>query len=70
MIKGQKVGIGSSFKYLEAVVLDDGSKPEILSRIAQATEVPTNLRPIWRDNNISHGSDVKLLRSLVISVFL
>ena len=28
------------------------------------------LKPIWRDNNISLGSKVKLMRSLVISIFL
>ena len=53
-----------------AVVSDDGSKLEILSRIAQATAAVKNLKPIWRDNNISLGSKVKLMRSLVISIFL
>ena len=28
------------------------------------------LKPIWRDNNIPLGSKVKLMRSLVISIFL
>ena len=69
-VKGQKLGTVTSFKYLGAVVSDDGSKPEILSRIAQATAVLTKLKPIWRDNNISLGSKVKLMLSLVISVFL
>ena len=36
-VKGQMQGTVTSFKYLWAVVLDDGSKSEILSRIAQAT---------------------------------
>ena len=69
-VKGQKLGTVSSFKYLGAVVSDDGSKPEVLSRIAQATAALTKLKPIWRDNNISLGSKVKLMRSLVISIFL
>ena len=69
-VKGQKLGTVTSFKYLEAVVSDDGSKPEVLSRIAQATAALTKLKPIWRDNNISLGSKVKLMRSLVISIFL
>ena len=43
----------TSDKYLGAVVSDDGSEPEILSRIAQATAALTKLKPIWRDNNIS-----------------
>ena len=60
----------NSAKYLGAVVSDDGSKPEVLSRIAQATAALTNLKPIRRDNNISLGSKVKLMRSLVIAIFL
>ena len=69
-VKGQKLGTVTSFKYLGAVVSDDGSKPEVLSRIAQASAALTKLKPIWRDNNISLGSKVKLMRSLVISIFL
>ena len=30
----------------------------------------TKLTPIWRDNNISLGSKVKLMHFLVISIFL
>ena len=69
-VKGQKLGTVTSFKYLGADVSDDGSKPEVLSRIAQTTAALTKLKSIWRDNNISLGSKVKLMRSLVISVFL
>ena len=69
-VKGQVLDTVTSFKYLGAVVSDDGSKPEVLSRIAQATAALTKLKPIWRDNNISLGSKVKLMRSLVISIFL
>ena len=69
-VKGQKFDNITSFKYLGAVLSDDGSKPEVLSRIAQATAAVTKLKPIWRDNNISLGSKVKLMRSLVISVCL
>ena len=68
-VKGQQLGTVTSFKYLGAVVSDDGSKPEVLSRIAQATAALTKLKPVWRDNNISLGSKVKLMRSLVISIF-
>ena len=69
-VKGQVLGTVTSFKYLGAVVSDDGSKPEVLSRIAQATAALTKLKPIWRDNNITLGSKLKLMRSLVISIFL
>ena len=69
-VKRQKMGTVTSFKYLGAVVSDDGPKPKILSRITQATAALTKLEPIWRDNNISRGSKVKLMRSLFISIFL
>ena len=61
------MGTVTSFKYLGAVVSDDGSKPEVLSRIAQAIEALTKLKPIWRDNN---KSKVKLMHSLAISIFM
>ena len=44
-VKG-KLGTVTSFKQLGAVVSDDGSKPEVLSRIAQATAALTKLKPI------------------------
>ena len=71
-VKGQKLGTVTSLKYmyLGAVVSDDGSKLEVPSRIAQATAALTMLKPICRDNNISLGSKVKLMHSLVISIFL
>ena len=62
------MGTVTSFKYLGAVVSGDGSKPEVLSRIAQATAALTKLKPFWRDSN--KGSKVKLMRSLVNSIFL
>ena len=69
-VREQKLGTVTSFKYLGAVVSDDGSKPENLPRIAQATAALTKLKPIGRDNNISFGSEVKLMRTPVISIFL
>ena len=69
-VKEQKSGTVTSFTYLGAVVSDDGSKPEVLSRVAQAPAALTKLKPIWRDNNISLGSKMKLMRFLVISIFL
>ena len=38
-VKGQKLGTATSFEYLGAVVSDEGSKPEVPSRIAQAIVV-------------------------------
>ena len=39
-------------------------------RFCQATAALTKLKPNWRDNKISLGSKVKLLRYLVLSIFL
>ena len=58
-VKGQKLGTVTSFKYLGAVVSDEGSKSEVLSRIAHATTALTKLKPILKDNNISLGSKVR-----------
>ena len=63
-------GYCTSFMHLRAVVSVDGSKPEVLSRIAQPTAAFTKLKPIWSDKNISLGSKVKLMCSLVIPIFL
>ena len=69
-VKGQRLGTVTNFKYLGASVSDVESKPEVLSRTAQATAALTKLKPIWRDNNISLGSKVKLMSFLAISIFL
>ena len=68
-VKEEKLGTVTSFKYLGAVVSDDGSKPEILSRILLATAALTKMKPIWINNNISLGSKMKLMRSLGFSIF-
>ena len=56
--------------YLGSVITDEGSKPEILSRIAQATAALTRLKPVWNDRSISLSSKIRLMRSLVTSIFL
>ena len=50
-IKGnwQKLETIKWFKYLGSVITDEGSKPEILSRIAQSAAVLTGLKPVWND---------------------
>ena len=45
-VNGQKLETVTSFKYLGSVITDEGSKPEILSRIAQATAALTRLKPV------------------------
>ena len=66
-VKWQKLGTITSFKYLKLFQMM-APKLDILSRIAQATAALTKLKPIWRDNKISLGSKMKLMRFLVISI--
>ena len=67
---GKELEAVNSFKYLGSAVLDEGSRPEILSRVAQTTAVMTKLRPIWNDKNIMLSSKIRPMRSLVIAIFL
>ena len=52
-VNRQKLETVTSFKYLGSVISDEGSKPEILSRIAQMTAALTRLKPVWNDRSIS-----------------
>ena len=69
-INGQKLETVTSFKYLGSVTTDEGSKPEILSRIAQATAALSRLKPVWNNRSISLSSKIWLMHSLVTSIFL
>ena len=59
----------TSFKHLGSVITDEGSKPERLFRIAQTTAALTRLKPLSNDRNISLSSKLRLMRSLVTSIF-
>ena len=52
-VNGQKFETVTSFKYLGSVIIDEGPKPEILSRTAQTTAALTKLKPVWIDKSIS-----------------
>ena len=64
-MKGQRLEEVKNFKYLGAIISNEGSKSEILSRIVQATADVSRLKLIWRDKNISLVSKVKLMRTLI-----
>ena len=59
-----------NFKYLGAIISNEGSKPEILSRIVQTIAALSRLKIIWRDRDISLASKVKLMRTLILFTFL
>ena len=69
-VNGKKLETVTSFKYLSSVTTVEGSKPEILSRIAQTTAALTRLKPVWNDRSISVSSKIRMMRSLVTSIFL
>ena len=69
-VNGQKLETLTSFKYLGSVITDEGSTPEMLSRIAQTTAALTRMKPVWNDRSISLSSKIRLMRSLVTSIFL
>ncbi|WP_419593826.1 hypothetical protein, partial [Thiolapillus sp.] len=69
-VNGQKLETVTNFKYLGSVITDEGSKPEILCRIAQTTAALTRLKPVWTDKSISLSSKIRLMRSLVTSIVL
>ena len=69
-VNGQKLEVVTSFKYPGSVITDEGSKPERLSMIAQTTPALTGLKPVWIDKRISLSSKIRLMRSLVTSIFL
>ena len=69
-VNGQKLEMVTSFKYLGSVMTDEGSKPEILSRITQTAAALTKLKPVWYDKSIYLSSKIRLMRSPVTSIFL
>ena len=68
-IKGQRLEV-DNFKYFGTIISNEGSAPEILSRIARTTAALSRLKIKWRDKNISLASKIKLMRTLILSTFL
>ena len=58
-IDNKKLETGCTFKYLGAIVSNEGSKPEVLSRIALTTAAVTKLKVIWNDKNITISSEIR-----------
>ena len=69
-IKGQRLEGIENFKYLRAVISNEGSKLEILSRTAQTTAALSRRKKIWMDKNISLAPKVKLMRTRILSTFI
>ena len=52
-IDGQMLETVTSFKYLGSVITNKGSKPKVLSMIAQTTIALARMKPVWNDRSIS-----------------
>ncbi|GFN97081.1 endonuclease-reverse transcriptase [Plakobranchus ocellatus] len=63
-VNGQILESVTKFKYIGPIISDEGSKPEILSRIAQTTAALTKLKLIWNPKNIAISSKIRLLRGM------
>ena len=69
-VSGQELETVTQFKYLGAILNEEGSKTEVLARAAQTAATLAKLKPIWRDKNICLKSKLRLNHALVLSIFL
>ena len=69
-VKGYNLERVTNFKYLGAIVTDEGTKREVLTRIARATSALTKLQTVWKDRKITSKHKIQILRSTVTSTFL
>ena len=69
-IVNKKLETVRCFIYLGAIVSDEGSNPEVLSRLALTTAAVTKLEVIWNDKNIAISSKIRLMRSLAMPIYL
>ena len=59
-VSGQEFETVNQFKYLGAVLSEEGSKTEVLARAAQTTATPARQEPMRRDKHTSLSSKLKL----------
>ena len=68
-INNEPLKIVDSFKYLGAIIDDKGSNAEILARTGQRIAALSRLNVIWYDKTLKLKLKIRLLRSLVNSIF-
>ena len=51
-VNGQKLETITSFKYLGSVITDEGSNPEVFSRVVQTTAALTRLKSVRNDRTV------------------
>ena len=73
IINNEPLKVVDSFKYLGAIIDDKGSnttKAEILARTGQTIAALSRLNVIWYDKTLKLKLKIRLLQSLVNSMFL
>ena len=66
-VNSGKLDCVNRFKYLGAIIADEGRKPKILARTTAAL---AKLKIFWNGRNIVLSSKIRLMRSLVMYIFL
>ena len=69
-VSGQQLETANQFKYLEAILSEDGSKTEVLARAAQTAAAPAKLKSMRKDKNISLSTKLKRLHACISPVNL
>ena len=69
-INNEPLKVVDSFKYLGAIIDDKGSKAEILARTGHTIAALSRLNVIWYDKTLKLKLKIRLLQSLVNSIFL
>ena len=69
-LHGELIETVDTFKYVGSILDDKGSTKKILSRNAQTNASFIKLYPIWNNRNLMLNSKIRLLHSLLSSIFL
>ena len=68
-VHGQKPEAVQQSTYLGSTIINEGSKPDILSTAAKTTSALSRLNPVWKEN-ISMKHQTRLQSAWVCSIFL
>ena len=68
-INDKRLEIVNHLKSLSGIVTDEGTKPEIQSRIVEATHEISQLKIIWKDKNTSLQTKIRLIHIALLSIF-
>ena len=66
----KKLGIAQDFKYLRSIISDEGLKPEFCARTVHTAAALEKLKPVWKAKRITISHKVRLMCTVVLSIFL